>query len=117
MPQLNHETTVERFYLPSTEALPADSPDKAWVDLELGPIVPRDTIGTDLSGDNTTAAVGMLANRLRSWNYTDASGAILPINFDTVKILDMEDFYFLTQKLNKSKVTSSASLTNDEKKA
>lgn len=117
MPQLNHETTVERFYLPSTEDLPVDSPDKAFVDMEVGPLVPKDTIGADLSGDNTTVAIGMLTNRLRSWNYTDKDGNPLPINFDTVKLLDMADFHFLTKKLDSTRGDSSASLTNDEKKA
>jgi hypothetical protein len=99
MPEMKSAKRVQRFYLPSTKDLPADSPDCAWVDFEVGPMNTSDIIGIDMKGDEIIAGVQMITNRIKDWNFTDSNGDKLDITFDTVKQLDLGDFAFLQEQI------------------
>lgn len=111
MPILKDQSKVERFYLPSTEKLPEE--EKAFVDLDIGPVITGDVVGADLEAGEVKVGVQMLTDRIKGWNYTNESGEPLEINFDNVKLLDMDDFVFLAQQLPTDKVEG---LTAPEKK-
>jgi hypothetical protein len=97
MPVLNNDSKLERVYLPSFSQLPEDQ--QAFVDIEVGKITAGDVIGIDPEKSDTESALRMLANRIKGWNLTDASGQELEINFENVSKLDVNDFAFLAEKI------------------
>jgi hypothetical protein len=99
MPVLNQKSKVERIYLPSTKHLPEEDPNAAFVDMELGPLTAGDIVGIDPQAPEVESAVRMLAARIRGWNFTDAEGKELEVSYETVKLLDMEDFAHLAGKI------------------
>jgi hypothetical protein len=100
MPILKSAENVKRFYLPTTQNLPDDT-EKAWVDLEVGSFTAGDVIGVDPDADRITAAVKMLTNRIKDWNFTNEAGEKAPITFESVKLLDIADFTFLAEQIPK----------------
>ena len=112
MPVLQNNVTVERFYLPSTEHLANDDPDKAYVDMNVGKLLAADLL--DAAKDETlvSMSIKMLVARIKDWSYTDVSGQKLPIKFDTVKQLDVDDYQYLVAKIP----NGNAELTADQKK-
>lgn len=97
MPVLQKESKLERFYLPSTESLPEE--DKAFVDMEVGKLTTADIMNIDPKAPEVQIGVMMLASRIKGWNFTDEEGNELPITFDNVQKLDVEDFGFLAGKM------------------
>lgn len=98
MPILQAESKVERFYLPSTEALP--EAEKAFVDMEVGKLTTGDIINVDPKAAEVEIGVMMLTARIKGWNFTDTEGNALEVTSETVKMLDVEDFGFLAQKIS-----------------
>jgi hypothetical protein len=97
MPVLANKSKIERYYLPSTKSLPQE--DQAFVDMEIGPLTAADIIGIDPQASEAESAIKMLVARIKGWNFTDAEGGEVEINFETVKQLDMEDFAFLAGQI------------------
>ena len=97
MPTLQKKSKIERFYLPSTKDLPEDQ--KAFVDMETGKLTAGDIVGVDVKAGEVEIGVRMLASRIKGWNFTDEQGNPLEVNFETVQLIDMEDFAFLAQKI------------------
>lgn len=104
---------LEKVWLPTTASLPDDDANKEWVNINTGKLVAGDIVGIDPAGDQIEASLVMLANRISDWSYTDEAGVPLPVTLDNVKLLDMEDFTFLAQKLQ----MDVESLTPDQKKS
>jgi len=102
MPKLNVTSQIVKFALPST-ANTENEEDKAWVELETAPSSTADIVLVDPNGTEVEAAIAMLAVRIKDWNFTDETGAKLPITVDTVKHLDLNDFGFLADKIPKPK--------------
>lgn len=97
MPVLQNESKLERFYLPSTKNLPQE--EQAFVDMEVGKLTTADIVAIDPKAPEVQIGVMMLTTRIKGWNFTDSEGKELPIVFDTVKMLDVEDFGFLAEKI------------------
>lgn len=106
MPVLKDKSEIKRVYLPSTESLPEEQ--KAFVDMEVGPMTTADIVGLDTNAGEVEMGVRMLAARIKGWNFTDEAGNEIEINFDNVKKLDIEDFTFLAEKLPQNINTLSA---------
>ena len=97
MPVLKNESKIERFYLPSTKALPET--EQAFVDMEVGPMTTGDIIGINAKAGEVEMGVRMLTARIKGWNIQDAAGNDLEIDFDNVCKLPIEDFTYLADKL------------------
>ena len=97
MPVLQKESKLERFYLPSTESLPEE--EKAFVDMEIGKLTTEDIVNIDPKAPEMEVGLMMLTARIKGWNFTDEKGEALPVTLETVKMLDIEDFGFLAQKI------------------
>jgi len=110
MPRLEAKEEIIRLALPSTEKEPIET-DRAWVDLDIGPLTANDVILVDPSGTDVQASFAMLAVRIKDWNFEDDAGK-LPINPDTVSQLDIVDYGFLSSKLPQPK----SGLPVDQKK-
>ena len=111
MPVLDNKNKVERVYLPSTKNLPQE--EQAFVDMNTGPLTAGDIIGVDPKlQEELVMAVIMLTNRIAGWNFTDASGEDLPVTAENVRMLGVEDFTFLAEKLPQGE----SSLDDSEKK-
>lgn len=102
MPVLTFDSTPKKFILPST----ADRAEQAWVEMMTYPLCADDyatyysKLYNLVEGDNPPVLnVEIVARRVTSWNYTDASGAPLPINGDTVGHLKNSDVSFLMLKI------------------
>jgi hypothetical protein len=96
---LKNEDITKRFYLPTTQDLADESPDKAWVDLNIGPLTAGDIINIDPEGDKVSSAINLLTNRIKEWNFTSETGESLAITFDNVRHLDIKDFSFLADQI------------------
>jgi len=101
MPQLQSTEKITRFALPSTAHLEDNNEDKAWVDLDVGPLTANDVTYVDPSGTDVEATFAMLAIRVKDWNYVDSQGNKLVINVDNIRRLDMSDYAFLAEKIPK----------------
>lgn len=110
MPVLHTETKIERVYLPSTKD--AAEADKAFVDIETGPLTAGDIVGVDPKASDTESAIRMLSTRIKGWNFTDADGQDVEVNFDNISKLKMEDFAFLAEQIT----TDLEGLSTPEKK-
>lgn len=111
MPILQKEEIIDRFYLPSTENLP--EADKAWVDMDISKLTTEDVTNMDSKASEISIGIGMLTGRIKGWNFTDANGVPLPVSEETVRLLDIEDFGFLSTKIP----TGSKELDPEEKKS
>lgn len=111
MPVLQNEEKIERFYLPSTKHLP--EAEQAFVDLDIGELKTGDMIGVDPTAGEVEIGIRMLAARIKGWNFTDANGTDLEVNFENVQRLSMDDFTFLADKIPQG---NTAPLTITEKK-
>lgn len=111
MPVLQNEEKIERFYLPSTKDLP--EAEQAFVDMDTGELKTGDMIGVDPSAGEVEIGIRMLTARIKGWNFTDANGTDLEVNFDNVQKLSMDDFTFLADKIPQG---SASPLTTAQKK-
>lgn len=113
MPTLKkNEEKIERLYLPSTEKLPEE--EKAFVDMDVRPVQTGDIEDVNPELSQISISIEMLTERIKGWNFTDEAGAAVPVSIETVKLLDVEDFIFLGEIINKS---GKKGLTPAEKKA
>jgi hypothetical protein len=110
MPVLEKKSKIERLYLPSTKHLPEDQ--QAFVDMETGPMTTGDIIDVDPKAGEVEIGVRMLVSRVKGWNFTNAEGSELEISFESLQLLDMEDFAFLAAKIPQN----TEALTAQEKK-
>lgn len=98
MPSLVPQSERKQLYLPSTEHLTDDQ--KAWVVMEVGPLTAADLLsydGAQTSGYNT---VSSLVPRIKEWNIEE-DGVRVPITFETVKRLLLEDIMFLDSQIGR----------------
>lgn len=97
MPVLEVNEDNQKLELPSYKALP--EPDRAWVVLDVSDQTAQDILKA--SGNNTEVEVTvlMLVKRIKEWNFTDAEGKTLPIDFENVSKLKTEDYKFLVTAL------------------
>lgn len=109
MPVLN-QPKQEKVFLPSTKDKTGDN---AWVEMITGPMVGADIVGVDPRGDEITAVMAMLKNRIINWNFTDISGQPVPVTVENIKRLAWEDIQFL-QDLIQQYVSG---LSDEEKKS
>lgn len=109
MPVLKDKSIIERFYLPSTLADPEDQ--RAWVEIDISPRRVGDL--ASLNGNMSPGEMGiaMVAGRIKAWNFTDDEGSTVPVNAETVSLIDIEDFTFL-----QGKIKDDVELSNGEKK-
>jgi hypothetical protein len=101
MPSLAKKSEVARFFLPSTKD--AAEADKAWVDLEVGAVVAGDLVDIDDKTTKVGATIKLLVSRLRDWNFTDTVEGVetkIPINEESMRRMDMNDFGYLATKVN-----------------
>ena len=112
MPQLKNFEKKEQIYLPSTKDEP-NTEDRAWVVMDVSPVKTGDVAIYDDGMKRGEYQVMVVANRIKEWNYTDASGEPVPINFDTVTQLDTDDFKYLQTLIE----SEPATLSTDEKKS
>lgn len=98
MPVLKNRELVKEFVLPSTKNLPKE--DQAIVAMDVSPIKTGDVVGVSQGMTEGEASVRMLYERIKSWNYTDETGNLLPVSFDNVKALDIDDFKFLEGQIS-----------------
>jgi len=112
MPVLKTSEQIKKFFLPSTKDLPETDENKAWVVMDISSLKAGDMMGVGSKSGEAEIALVLLHHRIKDWNYTDESGAKLPINSDTVRLLDMDDFTYLSDQLD----MSVDSLSDTEKK-
>lgn len=101
---------IKRFVLPSTKDLP--EADQAWVDLDIAKVIASDMVGMDGANGRIEASLELLLGRIRGWNFTDATGASLPITVDNLKLIDALDYIYLTGQIGKP-----SGLPTEEKKS
>jgi hypothetical protein len=113
MPVLTVSTEkLEKLFLPSTEKA-ANEEDKAWVVMDVSPLLTGDTAAVESDAKNAgEATMYMLAARIKEWNFTEQDGTPIDVNFESMKRLQLTDFTFLQNKLE----TGEGALTDDEKK-
>lgn len=111
MPILRSAEKLEQIFLPSTTDV-EDINERAWVTMDISPRKIADMENSNLTAGEGAVVIGMIASRIREWNFTDSDGKPLAITYDTVKLLDFDDFNFLMEKIQKVE----PSLTDDEKK-
>lgn len=91
MPQLR-ESEIESFELPSSTP-----DDKAIVEIDMT-ITGGVAEDYNMSQDKGAAASRILASAIKSWNFTDKDGQVVPITSETVRRLDVADWGFLAEK-------------------
>lgn len=108
---------LEVIYLPSTatdkDGNPVPQLEQDWVSMDISPLKTRDIVNIQQGLSEIEIAVNMLVGRIREWSYTDDTGAAVPITFDTVTNLNINDFNHLAEKIPRPE----ASLADDEKKS
>lgn len=93
MPILNNERSFKKIILPSS--LPDD---EAYVEV-WDKVLTSDVVGLSEYQDNKNrAAVEMLVNIIKDWNFTDKDGVKLPVTAENVNFLDIRDFAFIIEK-------------------
>jgi len=117
MPVLRTDETIKRIYLPSTADLAPDDPEKAWVDVAVGPVLGRD-VEKVTSQYLMSAAHVLLQQRIRDWNYTDDAGVKAEISLQNIGIMRNEDILHIVSEIEDSAKTISkdAELSTEEKK-
>lgn len=109
----SHTPVIRQLYLLSTRSLPQDQ--QAWVKLDVGPLLTEDTfLYTDLDVNSNVRFARWLARRIVEWNFTEADGTPVPINYDTISRLPKEDFDYLA---NQDLVKQPEGLPAEEKKS
>lgn len=114
MPVLRDNEDIQKFYLPSTKDAPNEE-DRAWITLDVSPQKGRDLLSVQSGDTSGLTYLKKIAARLREWNYFDESGAILPINVDTVQIIEDTDLDFINNLIVGK--TTTQPLSDTEKKA
>lgn len=90
MPGIKLNRPVEEVNLPSG----------AVVKMESGALIAGDLINLQGAEKEAEALFGILASRIREWNYTnDETGETLPINAEMVRYLPAEDIGKLSESL------------------
>lgn len=112
MPILKRFTETTRHYLPSTENLPEE--ERAWVDMRER-VVAEDIARGNMGGANQLT-IG-LTSFIAAWNFTTEDEVTpVPINTDTVGLMDPRDFNFLIGKMNEAITRVQGGLDKEEKK-
>lgn len=109
MPTLQEER-LERVDLPAIPGAPES--DGAWVVIDTSALRAGDTSLLDNGITGGQYSLGMLSNRIKEWNFTDAAGAVLPITYENVYKLHVDHYELLASKIN----NPSGELSVDEKK-
>jgi hypothetical protein len=112
MPQIQDASLqIKRFVLPTTKDLPEDQ--QAWVDLNVGKFLLRDTLAVEHTETIPQANFDLLMMRIKDWNYTDSTGQKLPIDREHVEVaIDPLDFRFLVTQMEESEDARVLSETN-----
>lgn len=111
MPVLRSDSDLQRLELPSTAN--KEDVDRAWVVMDVSTPTGRDLLSVDANETSGQTTVRGLAARIKEWNYTDENGTTMPINYNTVQLLEVEDIKFLNAQI---KDASEDNLTTEEKK-
>jgi hypothetical protein len=107
----NQQPVFDEAGRPVIEDAPED--ERAWVVMDISPARAGDTEILDaIDSDGETGLKGVFL-RIREWNFTDASGQRLVIDYDNFKNLPLDDYQYLVRKIKAGK----ASLTTEEKKS
>jgi hypothetical protein len=87
MPILQTERTFKRIVLPSST-----KDDPAWVEV-WEKLLTTDVVAISGAGTNQSeAAMRVITNIIKAWNFTDKAGVVLPVNFENVQHLSIQDF-------------------------
>lgn len=102
MPVLSFDDTPKRFILPSTQ----DKAEQGWVEMTTYPLCGDDyavyysKIYNLVEGaPRPSLNAEILARRIRSWNYTDKTGAPLAITGEAIGHLPLADIGFLINRI------------------
>lgn len=115
MPTLQTNKKPVKVFLPSTND--CDNDEKAWVLLDINPARASELAMIDANDTSGTIGLKTLAARIKEWNFTDDTKAPVPINFDTVGLLDLNDYRFLNRTIDEfSDIAPPTGLNNSEKK-
>ena len=113
MPQLRTtNSSRKQIILPSTKDLPAE--EQAWVVLDTSPTTAADTLDITEGMGMMRILITLLTNRITEWNYTDENGTPVPITFDNVCKLEIDDLKYLANTLPED--DNSRDLTEEQKK-
>lgn len=106
MPVLDFDPAPKRFILPSTQGEGKTVEQQGWVEMTTYPLCSDDysvyyaKMFNPIDGQTApTLNAEILARRIKSWNYTDKSGAPLPINGEAVGHLPVTDVSFLINRI------------------
>lgn len=106
------EENLQEFELPSSTP-----DDKAIVTIDLTVYGGMAEDVFDENGQVHAPASSIISNAIKSWNFTDRAGNIVPITRDTVRKLSPEDFNFISEKIMPQLgVSAKAQVTAVEKK-
>lgn len=114
---LYQQSKVNRYILPSTKHLPEEQ--REWVDMDVSK---SNTTDIEHMGSQVTEVQAMLhtlVNRIKAWSYTDVQGQACEINYDTMRLIQTEDFVYLGNVLKEEAGLGrkAAGLSEAEKKA
>lgn len=110
MPQLPKSSTEQKkIVLPSS----ADG-DEAYVVIETGRLLGGDIVSITDPSDRSGVIVGLLASRIKEWNFTEDDGTPTPITLENVRHLELQDFTFLMAELLPEEAVDD--ITTDPKK-
>lgn len=112
MPVLKLVDNPENFkkvYLPSTEHL--EEIDKAWVIVDLGPMLSADIIDVAQGSSLMKMAAVILSRRIKEWNFTNPDGTPVEVSYENVARMELADLRFLNEK-----IAPSPALTEEQKK-
>ena len=115
MPVLTFDTAAKHFILPSTKD--RDAEQQAWVEMPTYPLCTDDYpeyydahfIWKEEAKENPGAKEPVLnqyilKRRITKWNFTDATGAPLPITVENIQHLRLLDVAFLMNQIEDEKL-------------
>lgn len=97
MPKLVKKREVKQIYLPSTAHLPQE--EQAWVTLDVSSASAADILSVDSDDTAGATSVKGLLERIVEWNYTDEEDNPLPVTFENLKLMDLDDFTYLRKQI------------------
>lgn len=112
MPLMKTDSAT-KHHLPST----AEAPIEEQVFVKLRDRFLLSTMELMATGEtDTEMAINAMVEYITEWNYTDETGAMIPITQESIRQLDWTDFLFIKEKMTAHLTKDSQGLDSDEKK-